>query len=80
MIVLFFYFLKIYFNIFQANNLQSILEQTKSPAAETLKAASAYETLINEIEESRLAAEAASNASDDLSTMVTITFLHLIYR
>merc|ERR1712080_748305 len=53
----------------QAANLQSILDQTKTPAAETLRAASAYETIEKEIRESAQAANDAKMASDELATM-----------
>ena len=56
--------------IFQADNLRQILEQTKEPAAETLKAASAYETIANEIEAAKAAAGDAGQAADTLASMV----------
>ena len=56
--------------IFQADNLRQILEQTKEPAAETLKAASAYETIANEIEAAKAAAGDAGQAADTLESMV----------
>lgn len=56
--------------IFQADNLRQILEQTKEPAAETLKAASAYETIANEIEAAKAAAGDAGAAADTLASMV----------
>merc|ERR1711899_538989 len=53
----------------QADNLRQILEQTKEPAAETLKAASAYETIANEIEAAKAAAGDAGAAADTLASM-----------
>ena len=46
------------------------MEQTKEPAAETLKAASAYETIANEIKEAEKAASDATEAADTLAAMV----------
>ena len=46
------------------------MDQTKEPAGETLKAAGAYETILNEINAADKAAKAASSASDELATMV----------
>ena len=46
------------------------MEQTKEPAAETLKAASAYETIANEIEAAKAAAGDAGAAADTLASMV----------
>ena len=63
------------FNI-QADNLRQILEQTKKPAAETLKAASAYETIAREINEAKKAADDATSAADTLVSMVNL--IHLI--
>ena len=63
------------FNI-QADNLRQILEQTKEPAAETLKAASAYETIASEINEAKKAADDATSAADTLVSMVNL--IHLI--
>ena len=62
------------FNI-QADNLRQILEQTKEPAAETLKAASAYETIASEINEAKEAADDATTAADTLASMVNLTYL-----
>ena len=59
---------------FQASNLRQILEQTKEPAAETLKAASAYETITNEIEMAQEAANKATEASNNLAAMVIMNF------
>ena len=62
------------FNI-QADNLRQILEQTKEPAAETLKAASAYETIASEINEAKEAADDATTAADKLASMVNLIYL-----
>ena len=61
------------FNI-QADNLRQILEQTKEPAAETLKAASAYETIASEINEAKEAADDATTAADKLASMVNLIY------
>ena len=54
--------------------MRQILEQTKEPAAETLKAASAYETITNEIEMAQEAANKATEASNNLAAMVIMNF------
>ena len=51
------------------------MEQTKEPAAETLKAASAYETIASEINEAKEAADDATTAADKLASMVNLIYL-----
>ena len=46
------------------------MDLAKIPAAETLRAAGAYETIEREIKESEQAANDAKIASDELATMV----------
>ena len=48
------------------------MDQTKTPASETLRAASAYEDIEKKIKESEKAANDAKTASDELATMVKI--------
>ena len=54
--------------------MRQILEQTKEPAAETLKAASAYETIASEINEAKEAADDATTAADKLASMVNLIY------
>ena len=50
------------------------MDQTKTPAAETLQAASAYDTIDNAIREAEKAAKDASDASDQVSMVVKLRF------
>ena len=48
------------------------MDQTKIPAAETLKASTAYDTIFNLIKESEKSAKDATEVSDQVAMMVIL--------